>query len=116
MLRESVVVCERARQYNPQVKINSSALNSYLYLGEYDKFMQNLPVNDSPYILFYHGFGEYYLKHREQAARDFDRAFELDPSLLPASVGKLLVTELLTRTPPASNSCVRQKIRLKRWG
>src|ERR1700677_44031 len=34
--------------------------------------------------------GEYYLNNREQAARDFDRAFERDPSLLPADVGKAL--------------------------
>jgi len=33
MLEESVVEYEKARQNNPQVKINSSALNSYLYLG-----------------------------------------------------------------------------------
>ena len=90
MLQESVAECERARQNNPQVKVNSSALNSYLYLGEYEKFMQSLPVNDSTYILFYHGFGEYYLKNYEQAAKDFDRAFEMEPSLLPADVGKAL--------------------------
>jgi tetratricopeptide (TPR) repeat protein len=90
MLRESVEECERARQNNPQVKINSSAFNSYLYLGEYDKFMQSLPVNDSTYILFYHGFGSYYLGNYEQAARDFDRAFDREPSLLPADVGKAL--------------------------
>lgn len=90
MLEESVAECERARQNNPQVKINSSALNSYLYLGEYDKFMQSLPVNDSIYILFYHGFGSYYLGNYEQAARDFDRAFDMEPSLLPADVGKAL--------------------------
>ena len=35
-------------------------MNDYLYLGEYDKFLQSLPVNDSPYILFYRGFAEYY--------------------------------------------------------
>jgi eukaryotic-like serine/threonine-protein kinase len=90
MLQESVAECEQARQNNPQVKINSSALNSYLYLGEYEKFMQSLPLNDSIYILFYHGFGEYYLNNHEQAARDFDRAFEMEPSLLPANVGKAL--------------------------
>ena len=90
MLQESVAECEKARQNNPQVKINSSAMNSYLYLGEYGKFLQSLPVNDSVYILFYHGFGEYYLNNRDQAARDFDRAFEGDPSLLPADVGKAL--------------------------
>jgi serine/threonine protein kinase/TolB-like protein len=90
MLRESVAECEKARQNNPQVKINSSALNSYLYLGEYDRFMQSLPVNNSTYILFYHGFGEYYLGNYEQAARDFDRAYEMEPALLPADVGKAL--------------------------
>jgi TolB-like protein len=90
MLEESVAECEKARQNNPQVKINSSAMNSYLYLGDYEKFLQSLPVNDSVYILFYRGFGEYHVNHREQAAEDFDRAFKRDPSLLPATVGKAL--------------------------
>jgi len=90
MLKESVDECETARQYNPQVKINSAALNSYLYLGEYAKFMQSLPADDSVYILFYHGFVEYHLNNYDQAAKDFDRAFERDPSLLPADVGKAL--------------------------
>ena len=82
--------CEKARQNNPQVKINSSAMNSYLYLGEYDKFLQSLPVNDSVYILFYHGFGEYYLDDATRRRGDFDRAYERDSSLLPAMVGKAL--------------------------
>ncbi|HUO17718.1 MAG TPA: protein kinase [Verrucomicrobiae bacterium] len=90
MLRESVEECEKARQNNPEVKINSSALNSYLYLGEYDKFLQSLPVSDHVYILFYHGLAEYHLGNRQQAAEDFDRAFARDPSLLPADVGKAL--------------------------
>ena len=41
-------------------------------------------------VLFYHGFGEYYLNNYAQAAKDFDRAFEMEPSLLPANVGKAL--------------------------
>jgi serine/threonine-protein kinase len=90
MLEESLAECEKARQNNPQVKLNSSAMNSYLYLGEYEKFLQSLPSNDSVYILFYRGFGEYYLNQREQAAQDFDRAFDRDPALLPAAVGKAL--------------------------
>lgn len=88
ILDESVAECEKARQNNPQVKLNSSALNSYLYLGEYEKFLQSLPASDSVYIIFYRGFGEYYLDNREQAERDFDRAFQMDSSLLPADVGK----------------------------
>jgi len=90
MLKESLAECEKARQNNPQVKVNSSAMNSYLYLGEYEEFLKSLPVNDSVYILFYRGFGEYYMNNREQAANDFDRAFARDPSLLPADVGKAL--------------------------
>ena len=88
MLQESVQECERARANNPDVKISSSAMNSYLYLGEYEKFLQSLPANDSVYILFYRGLAEYYMNNREQAARDFDRAFEKNGSLLPAAVGK----------------------------
>jgi tetratricopeptide (TPR) repeat protein len=90
MLRESVMECERARQDNPSVKINSSAMNAYLYLAEYDKFIQSLPSNDSVYVLFYHGFGEYHLGNLSEAAHDFDRAYKMDPTLLPANVGKAL--------------------------
>jgi tetratricopeptide (TPR) repeat protein len=90
MLPQSVVECEKARQIDPEVKINSSAMNSYLYLGEYGRFLQSLPEDDSAYILFYRGFGEYYLHHTEQAVRDFDRAYAMEPSLLPARVGKAL--------------------------
>ncbi|MGC2110914.1 MAG: protein kinase [Candidatus Korobacteraceae bacterium] len=88
MLKESVAECEKARQNNPQVKISSSAMNSYLYLGEYEKFLQSLPANDSAYILFYRGLAEYYMNHRDQADKDFDRAFEKNRALLPANVGK----------------------------
>ena len=90
MLKESVEECERARQLDPEVKLNSSALNSYLYLGDYDKFLQSLPANDSAYILFYRGFGEYYRKNPEQARRNFDRAFDVTPTLLQAKIGKAL--------------------------
>ena len=82
MLNESVAECERARQIDPLVKANGSVLNAYLYLGEYDKFIASLPeVNDSAFLLFYRGFGEYYQKNWDRAAKDFDRAFDLDPYL-----------------------------------
>jgi hypothetical protein len=63
MLNESVAECERARQIDPLVKANGSVYNAYLYLGEYDKFIARLPeVNDSAFLSFYRGFGEYHLK------------------------------------------------------
>ena len=91
MLTESAAECERARQLDPSVKLNSSALNAYLYLGRYDQFLQSLPKDaDSALILFYRAFGEYHKKNQENAARDFDAAFDLRPSLLQARIGKAL--------------------------
>ncbi len=81
MLDESVAECERARQLAPFVKGNGAVLNSYLYLGEYQKFLDSLPVDDSSFTLFYRGLGEFYEKQFDQAARNFDRAYQLDPNL-----------------------------------
>jgi tetratricopeptide (TPR) repeat protein len=89
MLDESVAECERARQLDPLVKANGSVLNGYLYLGQYRKFLESLPVDDSSFILFYRGFGEFHEKQFAQAARDFDRAYELDPTLY-TGIGKAL--------------------------
>jgi DNA-binding winged helix-turn-helix (wHTH) protein/TolB-like protein len=89
MLDESVAECERARQLAPFVKGNGSVLNSYLYLGEYQKFLESLPGDDSSFTLFYRGFGEFHEKQFEQASKDFDRAYELDPTLY-TGIGKAL--------------------------
>ena len=89
MLDESVAECERARQLAPFVKGNGAVLNSYLYLGEYQKFLESLPADDSSFTLFYRGFGEFHEKQFEQAAGDFDRAYQLDPNLY-TGIGKAL--------------------------
>jgi tetratricopeptide (TPR) repeat protein len=90
MLPESVTECETARRLDPNVKINSSALNSYLYLGEYDRFLASLPPTDSAYILFYRGLGEYLKGDYASAAARFDHAFDLNPALPQAEIGKAL--------------------------
>ncbi|HEY0385229.1 MAG TPA: tetratricopeptide repeat protein, partial [Pyrinomonadaceae bacterium] len=91
MLEESISEGERARRIDPGVKLNSSAFNSYLYIGDYEKFLQSLPpIEDAAFIIFYRGLGNYYLKNRDRAAAYFDRAYELDPSLLQAQTGKAL--------------------------
>ena len=91
MLRESVEECARARALDPGVKLNTSAMNAYLYLGQHDKFLDSVPKNsNAAFNIFYRGFGEYYKHDYQAAAQDFDRAFELDPSLLQAGVGKAL--------------------------
>jgi DNA-binding winged helix-turn-helix (wHTH) protein/TolB-like protein/TPR repeat protein len=93
LLRESVLESEQARQLDPVVKLNSSALNAYLYLGQYDRFLESLPKSDdSALIAFYRGFGEYHRRNWEQAARYFDGAVELDHSLLHSQIGKALAS------------------------
>jgi DNA-binding winged helix-turn-helix (wHTH) protein/TolB-like protein/Tfp pilus assembly protein PilF len=97
MLNESVSECERARQIDPSVKSNGSVLNTYLYLGQYDKFLASLPdVGDSSFLLFYRGFGEYYQKDWERASKDFDRAYETDPTLY-AQIGNALSDSIANR-------------------
>ncbi len=98
MLEQSVAECELARRLDPEVKINSSALNTYLYLGDYDKFLRSLPPNDSAYLVFYHGLGEYYKHDYANARADFDRAFDLAPGLFPAQIGKGLSEGLKHRS------------------
>ncbi|MBV8808886.1 MAG: winged helix-turn-helix domain-containing protein [Acidobacteriaceae bacterium] len=89
MLEESVAECKRARELAPLVKGNGSVLNTYLYLGRYREFLESLPVDDSSFTLFYRGFGEFHEKEFDQASKDFDRAYELDPTLY-AGIGKAL--------------------------
>jgi DNA-binding winged helix-turn-helix (wHTH) protein/TolB-like protein/Flp pilus assembly protein TadD len=91
MLHESVAEAERARQLDPWVKLNSSAINGYLYLGQYDEFLSTLPEGTGvAYPVFYRGFGEYLLGNMQAAAEAFDRAYDLDPELMQAQVGKAL--------------------------
>ena len=100
MLDESVAECERARQLDPFVKANGSVLNTYLYLGQYQKFLESLPVDDSSFTLFYRGFAEFHEKEFDQASRDFDRAYELDPTLY-TGIGKALSDSIHERKAEA---------------
>jgi DNA-binding winged helix-turn-helix (wHTH) protein/TolB-like protein len=90
MLDESIAECELARSLDPQVKLHSSALNAYLYSGQYEKFLRSLPPDeDVAFIVFYRGLARLYLKDDAGAAADFDRAYELNPSLY-TQIGKAL--------------------------
>jgi DNA-binding winged helix-turn-helix (wHTH) protein/TolB-like protein len=102
MLDESVAECERARQLDPFLKANGSVLNTYLYLGQYQKFLESLPVDDSSFILFYRGFGEFHEKEFDQASKDFDRAYELDPTLY-TGIGKALSDSIHQRKAEGLN-------------
>ncbi|MGC1965426.1 MAG: hypothetical protein WA673_03140 [Candidatus Acidiferrales bacterium] len=97
MLNESIAECERARALDPLVKSYGSVLNTYLYVGQYDKFLHSLPdVNVSSFLLFYRGLGEYYENDFKGASKDFDRAYEVDPTLY-AQIGKALSNSIAHR-------------------
>lgn len=90
MLNESIAECERARTLDPQVKLHSSTLNSYLYAGQYDKFLHSLPPDENvAFVVFYRGLARLYLKDQKGAAADFDRAYRLGPSLY-TEIGKAI--------------------------
>lgn len=94
MLGQSLAECELARQIDPLVKSNGSVLNTYLYLGQYDKFLRSLPdVNGSSFFRFYRGFGEYHQGKLEQAADDFTRAYKEDPTLY-TGIGEALADSI----------------------
>src|SRR5262249_1960856 len=89
LLSESVLKSERARSLDPGVKLTTSTLTSYLYLDQYQKFLDSLPKSeDQALVIFYRGFGEYYKKEWSAAAKDFDSAFNLDHALFQAQIGK----------------------------
>ena len=95
MLEESLTEALKARSIDPSVKLTSSALNTWLYLGQYQNFLSSLPDVNRVYILFYRGFGEFYLNHRDAALAYFNRAYELDPTILQAQLGKALSWAIL---------------------
>src|SRR5262245_5125514 len=101
LLRESISEGERSRQINGEIKADNAVFNGYLYDGQYEKFIQSLPAReDSAYGAFYRGLGHYYLKQWKEAAAYFDRAYQLDRTLMHAQIGKALSHGLAGR--PAS--------------
>jgi DNA-binding winged helix-turn-helix (wHTH) protein/TolB-like protein/Flp pilus assembly protein TadD len=116
MLKESVAECERARQIDPSVKANGSVLNTYFYLGQYDKFLESLPdVNESAFVLFYRGFGEFHRKNWDRAAKDFERSYQLDPSLY-AQIGVALSDSIARRNSEGLEILHKLETRIEQRG
>lgn len=91
LLPESIQWGERALASDPSFKLTNAVFISYLYTGQYQKFLDSLAtVNDTAYVVFYRGLAHYYLQQREQAQAAFERAYELDAQLLQARIGKAL--------------------------
>jgi hypothetical protein len=68
-------------------------------------------TDDVALIAFYCGFGEYNKGNMEPARKEFDRAFELDASLLQAQIGNASACEcrIKCRRPPMRSALLRAK-------
>ena len=71
-------------------KLESHQFNTYLYTGEYEKFLASLPVREDAYVVFYRGLAQYYLGQLTEAASAFDRAYELNQASVITQIGKAL--------------------------
>jgi DNA-binding winged helix-turn-helix (wHTH) protein/TolB-like protein/tetratricopeptide (TPR) repeat protein len=86
LLDESIQEGERALQIN--TRLESHQFNTYLYTGDYQKFLASLPVREDAYVVFYRGIAQYYLGDMNQAAAAFDRAYELNQGSVITQIGK----------------------------
>lgn len=92
MLDESIAEGERSREADPTLELASAPFSAYLYSGQYEKFINSMNRrDDSALLLFYRGLANFYLKRLDLAASDFQRSYELDPSLLAAQIGRALL-------------------------
>ncbi len=96
MLKESLAEAEQARQLDTEIKASNSVAATYLYLGQYDKFLDSLPRSESAYVTFYRGLGLYYLKDLARAATEFNRAYETNSEMMQTNIGKAFALALIS--------------------
>ena len=89
LLDESLEAVERATQLDPHVA-RGSTHNTYLYAGRAGDFLRTLPDDGSARTMFYRGLGHLYQGATQEAVLAFDRAFEKDPALLHARIGRAM--------------------------
>lgn len=88
LLEQSISEGEKAVRIDPDIE--GHAFNSYLYIGEYRKFLASLRDRKSGFHSFYRGLAKLYLKEPEEAAKEFADAYEIDSSSVFATIGKAL--------------------------
>lgn len=94
MLKESAAEAEQARAFDTEIRANNAVPATYLYLGQYDKFLDSLPRSESAYVTFYRGLGRYYAKDWARAATEFNRAYETNSEMMQTNIGKALALAL----------------------
>ena len=89
-LEQSTAEGELALRLNPNVAQNL-LFNTYLYSGQYKKFLESLPPEeDNARTDFYRGLAYYSMGDKPRAVSEFDRAFALNPSLVHSQLGRAL--------------------------
>lgn len=88
MLDQSIAEGESALNLYPH--LTGHLFNSYLYAGQYEKFINSLPMRDNAHTLFYRGLGHYYRKDWARASHYFERARQLDAGALLSQIGEVL--------------------------
>lgn len=97
-LDQSIAEGEQAHRLDPTFKLRAATFNTYIYTGQYEKFLATLPTtNDSALMSFYRGFAHYHLNQMPEAAANFDHAYQLDSLLLQAVIGKSLSLDFASR-------------------
>jgi len=98
MLEESIAEGDRALQIDPDV-MRDTSFNSLLYVGQYDRFLSSMALKpEGARTNFYRGLGYLYLGDREQAAKEFERAYALDSTYPHAIIGKAINASLINRS------------------
>lgn len=90
LLDESLRVSETAHALDPAGGELGVTTNTYLYLGQVERFIASLREDGSARTAFYRGLGALYQNDRVRAAAEFARAYSLDPSLIHARIGKAM--------------------------
>jgi len=107
-LPQSIEEGELALKLNPGVATNQ-LFNTYLYTGEYSKFLDSLPPDEgNARTAFYRGLAYYSLKDIGHARSEFDRAHTLNPALLHSQIGHAL--SYATSGQPAAGLEVMKRV------
>lgn len=96
MLEESLDETQKVERIDPRYWRNQprAVVNTYLYLGRYEQFLESIPPVETAYTLFYRGFGYYHLGDRVRARENLGRASQVDSEDVFSQLGQAMIWAL----------------------
>lgn len=80
--------CEKAQKANSEIRDQLLPFWIYLYRGKYDKYLYWLSTReDLDHLCFYRGYGYFYKKDWQEAAANFEKAYQINPNSLHSQLG-----------------------------